>query len=70
VTVRCNWGEDRVYFHDEQGQLCCIPASWTDAVPPDPVVALSAGRCAFRVADLMELVRLVESLEAEVRHDR
>jgi len=69
VTVRSNWGEDRVYFHDDQGQLGCIPANWTDVVPPDPVVALSAGRCAFRAADLVELARLVESLGREVRHD-
>jgi hypothetical protein len=70
VTVRCNWGEDRVYFRDDQGQLGCIPASWTDLVPPDPVVGISSGRCAFRLQDLLELVRLVESLKREGHHDR
>jgi hypothetical protein len=26
VTVRHNWGEDRVYYHDSQGRLACIPS--------------------------------------------
>ncbi len=69
MTVRCNWGEDRVYFSDKQGQLCCIPAAWTDVVPPDPVVAMSAGRCPFRVVDLAELARLIDSLDGEASHE-
>ena len=60
MTVRTNWGVDRVYYQDQYGQLACIPASWTDAVPPDPVVAISAGRSPFRLEDLLELTRLVE----------
>jgi hypothetical protein len=69
VTVRNNWGEDRVYYHDEQGRLCCIPARWTDAVPADPVVVISAGRSPFRLQDLRELVRLLAALQQEVNHD-
>jgi len=70
VTVRQNWGEDRAYCHDEQGQLVGVPARWTDGVPPDPVVVISAGRSAFRLQDLLELARLVATLEQEVGHDR
>jgi len=70
VTVRNNWGEDRVYYHDEQGQLACVPAGWTDVVPPDPAVAISDGRSAFCLEDLLELARLVAALEQEVTHDR
>jgi hypothetical protein len=65
VTVRHNWGEDRVYYRDEDGRLVSVPASWTDVVPPDPVVAVSAGRSPFRVGDLLELVRMVEALGQE-----
>jgi len=25
---RTTWGEDRVYFHDEAGQLRRLPAAW------------------------------------------
>ena len=69
VTVRHNWGEDRVYYHDAQGLLVSIPAGWTDVIPLDPVVALSAGRSPFRLDDLLELTRLVAPLEQEVPHD-
>jgi hypothetical protein len=70
VTIRHNWGEDRVYYRDEGERLACIPASWTDMIPPDPVVAISAGRSPFRLQDLLELARLVEAREQEVAHDR
>lgn len=70
MTVRHNWGEDRVYYHDAQGLLASIPASWTDVIPADPVVAISAGRSPFRLEDLLELTRLLLALQQEVDHDR
>jgi hypothetical protein len=36
------------------------PAQWTSLAPPDPFVAVV--RSAFRVADLLELARLLERL--------
>lgn len=69
VTIRHNWGDDRVYYRDQDGQLAGIPASWTDVVAPDPVEVLSAGRSPFRLADLLELVRLVAVLREEVAHE-
>jgi hypothetical protein len=63
VTYRHNWGEHRVYFHDPQGRLISLPAAWTDVLPPDPFVVLSAGRSAFRVTDLLELAQLLRHLE-------
>jgi hypothetical protein len=65
VTYRHNWGENRVYFHDEQGRLVSLPAAWTSVFSPDPFVVLSAGRSAFRVQDLLELARLLNSLPQE-----
>jgi hypothetical protein len=70
VTVRQNWGEDRVYYRDADGQLTRIAASWTDLATPDPVVAVSAGRSPFRLQDLLELTRLVAALEQEASHAR
>ena len=66
VTYRQNWGEDRVYFHDDQGQLRAFSASWTSLAADDPFVAVSDGRSAFRVADLLELTALMTSLQ-EIR---
>ncbi len=36
VTHRHNWGEDRVYYHDGDGDLRSFPASWTDVFPRTP----------------------------------
>lgn len=53
------WGEDRVFYVDEAGQIRALPARWTSAAADDPFVVVSAGRSHFRVADLLELVSLV-----------
>jgi hypothetical protein len=68
VTYRHNWGEDRVYFHDDQGQLRAISATWTSLEPDDPFVTVSVGRAAFRTADLVELAGLLQELQ-ETSHD-
>jgi YD repeat-containing protein len=62
VTCRHNWGEDRAYFYDDNGRLVSIPAAWTSISPADPFVRVAAGRCPFRVLDLLELARLLEML--------
>jgi hypothetical protein len=59
VVYRHNWGEDRVYFHNSEGVLCSLPASWTNAIGPDPFVAIAAGRCPFRWQDLMQLAEMI-----------
>jgi len=59
VVYRHNWGEDRVYFHDREGKLCSLPASWTTANSPDPFVAIAAGRSHFRYQDLVELAEMI-----------
>ena len=63
VAYRHSWGLDRVYFYDDNGQLACLSACWTSVSPPDPFVALSAGRSAFRAVDLLELVRLISQMQ-------
>lgn len=59
MTCRHNWGEDRVYFHDDNGRLIAIPAAWTSVFPSDPFVWVAAGRSPFRLQDLLELARLL-----------
>jgi hypothetical protein len=62
IERRENWGEDRVYYHDDLGRVAAMPARWTSVFPADPVVALAAGRSPFRVRDLLELAALLERL--------
>ena len=62
VAYKVAWGEDRVYFHNEEQQLIALPASWTDAVAADPSVSIADGRALFRADDLMELVALIRYL--------
>jgi hypothetical protein len=54
--------EKRACFLDKKGRQCEIPLSWTDLAPEDPFITLSSGKSWFRVADLLELVRLIEDL--------
>ena len=42
-----------------------LPTSWTDAGGVDQFVAVAAGRSLFRVAELFELARQIESLKLE-----
>jgi hypothetical protein len=56
------WRADRVYFFDDAGELASLPSEWTDVVAEDPFVVVSAGRSAFRVADLLELAGLIDGL--------
>ena len=64
VTYRHNWGEDRVYFHDDDGALKSLPARWTSVFPEDPFVVVAAGRSPFRIGDLRELSDLLRRLSA------
>src|SRR5713101_6904515 len=47
LMYRNTWGEDRVFFYDG-GRLRALPASWTEAAPVVPFVAIAAGRAHFR----------------------
>ena len=65
VAYRQNWGEDRVYLHDENGQLFSLPAAWTDVVAADPFVVIAAGRCPFTTDGLLALADLIDRLRAQ-----
>jgi Family of unknown function (DUF5372) len=62
LAVRQTWSEDRVFFLDTAGRQWSLPVGWTDAVDPDAFVVMAAGRCAFRLADLVELRSLIDAL--------
>jgi hypothetical protein len=60
VAVRRTWGEERVFFLDEDGTLKSLPTGWTDAAAPDVFVAMAAGRSPFRAEDLLGLAELIQ----------
>ena len=62
VAVRSTWGEDRVFFLDEDGTVRSVPAAWTDAAEPDAFVVVAAGRSPLRVDDLVALAGLIDGL--------
>ena len=49
------WGEERVYYRDENGRMRFLPAKWTNLAAPDPFVLAAAGRAFFRVEDLIRI---------------
>ena len=66
----------RVFYLDEAGKQCSLPAGWTDVIPQDPFVCIAAGRSPFRVQELVELSRLIleisqskDEQEVETRGD-
>ena len=62
MTVRQNWSEDRVYFHNDDGRLISVPAAWTSISAADPFVVVSAGRSPFKTQDLLEVAELIEAM--------
>ena len=70
VDRRTTLGVDRVYYHDEAGKLCHMNAQWTSLAAVDAFVMTAAGRSSLRVADLLELVALIEQRKNALRSER
>ena len=64
VEHKLNWGEDRVWLRDGDGEVFSLPAGWTDAVALDPFVVIAAGRCPFTADGLLALADLAGRLRA------
>ncbi|MDQ1368442.1 MAG: hypothetical protein QOF20_795 [Acidimicrobiaceae bacterium] len=47
VRVTQTWGEDRVFFVDQDDELLSLPLGWTDAAPVDVFVEVAAGPVPF-----------------------
>jgi hypothetical protein len=63
VDRRLAWDEDRVSFVGEDGAVASLPAAWTDIDPVDPFVVMAAGRCPFRIADLLAVADQLDALK-------
>ena len=66
TSVR-RWGEDRVYFQDDQGRTVSLRAQWTSLFTPPSLVVLSGGRSAFRADDLLKLARLLQQINPQAK---
>lgn len=69
VAYKNAWGEDRVYFYDDEQRLVALPVAWTDVIAADPFVLVASGRALFQAADLLELVRLIQFLSCKGSDD-
>jgi hypothetical protein len=70
LVRKSNWAEDRVFCLGDEDQLISLPAAWTDVDPPDPFDVVAAGRCPFRVVDLLALVQLIDAIRPTRRSRR
>jgi Family of unknown function (DUF5372) len=69
VEHRQNWGEDRVYLRDEDGELFSLLAGWTDVAPADPFTVIADGRCPFTADGLLALADLIDRLRSRPGSD-
>jgi hypothetical protein len=58
------WGEQRVWYRTASGDLRTIPLRFTSLTAPDPYVEWGRGTSYHRVAELLELRRLMDELQA------
>ena len=65
VSTKKTWGEDRVFYHQEDGRLTSIPACWTSVYDSEVFNVISDGRSDFRFKELLQLARLVDSILSE-----
>ena len=62
VTYYNLWGDQRVTFIDNKGELISIPVCWTSLNVEDPYVKISSGRSNYRVEDLINLRYLIDTI--------
>ena len=62
VDERVNAYGRRLLLQIDDTTVCSVPPQWTDLADPDPEIVIGRQRALFRVADLVELARLVERL--------
>jgi len=70
VTYKKAWGEDRLYFRDDNGRLHHMPVGWTSVEALDAFRTIAAGRCRFKTEDLLQLADLVSRLTSDEPAER
>ena len=62
VAQTTHWGEDRVFYLNDDGRRRSIAAAFTDLVQEDEFRRVGAERAAFRTSDLLSLCRRLDVL--------
>lgn len=62
VAHRVHWGEDRVFYRDDEGHLASMPARWTSLGPEDLIATVAGEQARFKVEDLIALSAIVARL--------
>jgi Family of unknown function (DUF5372) len=62
VGERYNRYGRRLLLRVDEITVCSVPPQWTDLVAPDPEIVLGGHLAPFRVADLLEVARLVDQI--------
>jgi hypothetical protein len=62
VGERYNRYGKRLLLQVDDATVRSVPPQWTDLVAPDPEIVIGEHRTLFRMADLLELARLVDQL--------
>jgi len=66
IDCERRWGQWRIFYLTEKGQLAYFPASWTDVGPKDPFVEQAQGSAIARTEDLLRLAEMVEKGVKEI----
>jgi hypothetical protein len=70
ICRRRHWGEDRVVYEGQNGQLRTIASAWTDIDPVDEFRQIAADRAAFRITDLLALCDVLDRLAERLGGER
>jgi Family of unknown function (DUF5372) len=62
VGERYNRYGKRLLLQVDDCTVCSLPPQWTDQVAPELEIAMGEGRALLRLADFMDLARLVARL--------
>jgi hypothetical protein len=62
VCERYNRYGRRLLLKIDAVAVCSVPPQWTDLAAPDPEIVFGEGRALLRVADALELARLVDQI--------
>ena len=62
VGERYNRYGRRLLLRVDDTAVYSVPPQWTDLAAPDPEIVISGYRALFRLADLLELARLVDQI--------
>ena len=57
----------RLLLQVNDSTVCSVPLQWTDLVAPAPEIVIGEHRALFRVADLLELARLLDQISGKAQ---